>query len=167
MSTDVGRLNHRVLCVSGNASDPCGCPDGFRRYGTRCYGIPDQKAKNWLDAMYECANSFGGELAAPRSQAEHDQMALAAAELQTGPLQMLWLDVTFKRDIEEWSIDDPCKTTTQMYWAAGQPGDSRGPLVAYAPPGMEQPTGWYARGSSALHPGLCQLNLCYRPDCPQ
>ena len=108
---------------------------------------------------------MGAVLAVPRSHEEHDQMALAAVELQTGPLQMLYLGM-MKFD-QEWKMEDFCYTTPPFYWASGQP-DGRGPYIAYAPPGMAgTPTGWYARRLVDAHLGLCQLKLCYRPDCPQ
>ena len=152
-------------CVSDSA---CGCPAGFQRYGTRCYGIPDQTARDWEDGFSRC-HGMNAQLAAPLTQQEQDQVALAAVQLQTAPaLQMVWIDAIFEEATNDWRwfYHRACGPVSKFFWATGEP-DAGLHYVAYAPSGMAQAEGWYAQNWDAQHLSLCQLNECYRPDCPQ
>ena len=151
-------------CVSGNTSDPCGCPDGFRRYGTRCLLVLDQLIEDWWDAVMACWK-FDAKLAVPRSEAENELLKLAAIQLQAEPVQRVWLGI--QRWSGKWICYDSCGPIQHYFWATGQPvPDNTSDYVALEPQGMA--SGWYGvPETSGPYRPLCQLSSCFRPDCPQ
>ena len=123
---------------------------------------------NWSVATERCGE-MGGQLATPWSEAENDQVKLAAVELQTPPLKMVWLGILGGGP---WFSAEYCFTRQiqEYFWASGQPDNSTSPerYVAYSPPGLVNHTGWHnVPFEYGPLRSLCQLQACYRPDCPQ
>ena len=162
--------NCSFCCVSGTGSRPCNCPNEFRRYGSRCLRVLEP-VKTWVEAIKKCYD-LGAHLAVPRSQAENDKVALAAAELQMEPRYMVWLGIETKiGSASRWvGTTDGCGDIEDHFWAYGQPDNHTWPepYVAYSPPGSVYSSGWHTMpDNSRPHRPLCQLDNCYRPDCPQ
>ena len=159
----------RCSCVSGNASDPCGCPEGFHRYGSRCLSLLDQPGTQ-IEAVIWCRDQ-GAHLVVPRSKEELRQVRLAAVQLQTAPFAKVWHNIQYIERWGSWYGSDGCHNITQHFWARGQPEHTvPGSSVVYSPPSADnnQP-GWYSVPPDNTEPylPLCQLKMCQRPDCQQ
>ena len=154
-------------CVSGTAGDDCGCPMGFRRYGSRCLLLLEP-AKDYWNADGYCMEKYNSTLAVPHSPEEQRQIEAAALDVLTGSnLTKVWLGPFKGEHSDSWSGFEGCGPIdeSEFYWASGQPDDPTR-FVAYAPPGTAESDGWYTHGLNAgpFRP-LCQLHYCYRPDC--
>ncbi|KAF0299172.1 Mannose-binding protein C [Amphibalanus amphitrite] len=146
----------------GNTSDPCACPAGFSRCAGRCLKRLDVTV-NYIEAESQCA-ALGAHLAVPRSD-EENQCAMIAAGGTT-----VWLGLTDVVTEGQFVGADGCGTalSTDPYWGDHQPNNMNGNQY-YIVMGVVSNGQWNAKwndqwGSELFSP-LCQLPLCYRPDC--
>ena len=146
-----------TICLAFPVSGNCDCPHGFQRYGARCLLLLDEPETFWFAARRKCSSlSAHAHLAVPRSEAENEQVQLAAGDAS------VWLGVSWRGNT--WYGDDGCRKISQEFWASEQP-DVTGRVVFNKPPG---PDGWHSQrmnDKNNAHRPLCQLAYCYRPDC--
>ena len=147
-----------ATCVSaGNASDSCACPAGFRRCAGRCLQVL-AAVLNFTDSGAACAE-LGAHLAVPRSEAEH-QCARDAARPGN-----VWVGVEHIGGVLVGvdGLAGPLPVS-QGWWLTGEPkyeADTDECIYMYG-------GDWTVTSCDRLWytTPLCQLKLCYRPECP-
>ena len=139
-------------------SYPCGCPAGFSRCAGRCLARLNQ-AVTFTKAESLCAE-LGAHLAVPRSEAEN-QCAMKAS-----PGEMSWLGVTDVVTEGQFIGADGCGFVEDPAWGDGQPTNSENrDFVVLLPPSDSEGPGWADKKGRLTKYPLCQLALCYQPDC--
>ncbi|KAF0303753.1 Ladderlectin [Amphibalanus amphitrite] len=146
----------------GTMSNRCACPAGFSRCAGRCLKRLDL-AVAYTEAESQC-NALGAHLAVPRSD-EENRCAIIAAGGTT-----VWLGLTDVVTEGQFVGADGCGTvpSTGPLWGTGQPNNANG-NQPYVVLGLMEAGVWYSEwndywGDESINP-LCQLAVCYRPDC--
>ncbi|XP_045073773.1 C-type lectin domain family 4 member E-like [Coregonus clupeaformis] len=90
------------------------CPEGWRRFGCRCYYLSTEK-KSWEESRQDCLER-GADLVIINS--EEEQAFINGFE----SVSYVWIGLTDSVTEGTWKWVDGTPLTTPSYWRSGEPG---------------------------------------------
>ncbi|CAB1326922.1 unnamed protein product, partial [Coregonus sp. 'balchen'] len=90
------------------------CPEGWRRFGCRCYYLSTEK-KSWEESRQDCLER-GADLVIINS--EEEQAFINGFE----SVSYVWIGLTDSVTEGTWKWVDGTPLTTPRYWRSGEPG---------------------------------------------
>ncbi|XP_045073508.1 C-type lectin domain family 4 member E-like [Coregonus clupeaformis] len=93
------------------------CPEGWRRFGCRCYYLSTEK-KSWEESRQDCLER-GADLVIINS--EEEQAFINGFE----SVYFVWIGLTDSVTEGTWKWVDGTPLTTPRYWESGEPGGGR------------------------------------------